>query len=247
MKARASACALSKAHGQASLARPECLATIVCLIGALCVSSSTYAEGQRVWSRIISSEPAKSIDRAREFVLFSVDQGELNLVGTWSYTNGAIGNEPPPPIVIEGTKTPDGSFWPDVRLEVRKARKGNWKKIATSPSHGERATVTIGPNATNFDLTVNLDAFKPLLHNYKSGRIVLNTGRTSEFELEDLLPAREEKSGDESSERRQIRSTGDPASLMQAIPEKRAQVQQREARAGNDYFVLYSWKIARGE
>jgi hypothetical protein len=147
------------------------------------------AESQRLWSRGFSSEPANSIDRAREFVLFSLDQDELHLIGTWSYTNGTFGNKTPPRVVIEGTKTADGIFWPEVRFEVRKTRKTKWRRIATSPNEGQRASVTIEPNAINFDLTVNLDAFKVFLGKYESGRIILNSGRTSEFELKDLLPS----------------------------------------------------------
>ena len=197
---------------------------------------------------MISAEPANSIDRAREFVLFSVDQGELNLVGTWSYTNGTVGSETSRRVVIEGTKTADGSFWPEVRLEARKGRKGKWERIITPPNRGELATVTIEPNAINFDLMVNLDAFKPLLNKYELGRIVLKTGRSSEFELKDLLPAeRGGKSKDASAERRQIMSISGPEYLAQANLEGKTLVQYGKTRARNDYFVLYSWKIARGE
>lgn len=179
---------------------------------------------------MISTEPANSIDRAREFVLFSVDQGELNLVGTWSYTNGAVGNETPSRVVIEGTTAADGSFWPNVRLKVRKGRAGKWKRIATSSNPGDRATVTIEPNVMNFDLTVNLDAFKPLLDKYKFGRIVLNTGRTSEFELKDLSPPEQEReSKDESAERRQGISASDSESLAQTNPEKARSQQDSNA------------------
>ncbi|HEV2841928.1 MAG TPA: hypothetical protein VGW39_11425 [Chthoniobacterales bacterium] len=197
---------------------------------------------------MISSEPVNSIDRAREFILYSVDQGELNLVGTWSYTNGAVGNEPPPRVVIEGIKTADGSFWPDVSLGVRKGRTGKWKRIAASPHLGERATVTIEPNAIGFDLMVTLDPFKPLLDKYKFGRILLNTGRTSEFELKDLSPPeRERESTADSAERRQIISTSGRGSLVQANLEEKALIRRGGTRAGNDYFVLYSWKVAQRE
>lgn len=249
MKAAMSACAPSRAYWHFSLAIAGCerLVITVCLLGALCVSSSTYAEGQKVWSRMISAEPANSIDRAREFVLVSVDQGDVHLVGTWSYTNGAVGSEIPPRVVIEGTKTADGGFWPDVRLEVRKGRKGKWKRIAQSPNRGERATVRIEPKATSFDLMVNLDAFKPFLNKYESGKIVLDTGWSSEFELKDLLPPeREGQLKDVSAEPGQIISTNASEFLAQANFEK-ALGPQTKTQADHDYYLLYSWKIARGE
>lgn len=178
------------------------LSIVVSLIVGLCFVPRGQAEGQKPWSRMISSEPANSADRAREFVLFSIDQGELHLIGTWSYTNGAVGNKTPPRVVIEGTKTSDGIFWPGVRLDVRRERTGKWKRIAKSSNHGQRATMTIEPNATNFDLTVNLDVFKTLIGKYESGRIVLNTGQASVFELKDLLPPEKEAESKSDSAKR---------------------------------------------
>ena len=190
------------------------LATVVFLIGALYFIPDVHAEGQRLWSRGFSSEPANSVDRAREFVLFSIDQDELHLIGTWSYTNGTVGSKTPPRVVIEGTKTADGIFWPEVRLEVRKTRNAKWKRIATSRNEGQRASMIIEPNAINFDLTVNLDAFKPMLGKYESGRIVLNTGRTSEFELKDLLPPEQEpQPKNDSVDRAQPKAPGATAYL----------------------------------
>jgi len=212
MKAWVSGRVFSKTyrHFSLAIARRERLVTILCLIGALCVSSSAYAEGPRVWSRMISSEPANSADRAQEFVLYGVDQGDRHLVGTWSYTNGAVGSKTPPRVVIEGTRTTDGVFWPDVKLEARKGRTGKWRKVPNPSIEGERATVTIEPNAINFDLMVNLDAFKPLMRTYESGRIVLKTGRTSQFELKDLVPPEqeiEELRNESTVERAQVNST----------------------------------------
>jgi hypothetical protein len=262
MKARVSACALSKMHWHFSLAiaASERLVTTACLIGALCFSSSAQAEGQKLWSRGFSSEPANSIDRAREFVLYDLSQNEQHLIGRWSYTNGAVGNETPPRVIVEGTKTIDGTFWPEVKLEVRKGQTGKWKRIVNPPDPGQPAEVTIEPNTTNFDLAVNLDAFKRLIGKCESGRIVLKTGRASVFELKDLLPPEQKtkqavhisRFSTEIAEAqpRHIQELLDADFLRlkaQANLEEKAPVRQVKMRAGNDYFLLFSWKIGGGE
>jgi hypothetical protein len=160
----------------------------LCLVVASYLSSTAQANEPELWSRGFSSEPANSRDRASEFVLYDLSQEELNLIGRWSLTNGAANGKTPPRVIVPGQTTSDGIFWPDVTLQVRKKRTGKWKTIAKSQDNGQRTTVTIDPNATNFDLAVKLDAFKPLIGKYESGRIVLKGGRTSVFELKDLLP-----------------------------------------------------------
>lgn len=175
------------------------LGVVVSLIGVSYCVPSVQAEGQKAWSRGFSAEPANSADRACEFVLYDLSQEELHLIGRWSYTNGTVSNKAPARVVIEGTKTPDGTFWPDVRLEVRKKGTGDWKTITKSSNHGRRATVIIEPNAINFDLAVNLDAFKSLIGKYESGRIVLKTNRASEFKLADLLPPEQEAKSESKS------------------------------------------------
>jgi hypothetical protein len=157
-------------------------------ISASLASADSQTEIHRTWSRTISIEPANSENRAHQFVLYDVDQSESRLVGTWWYENGALGNQIPRRVEIEGTRTPDGVFWPDVTLQVKNELTRTWETVATPHSEGTRTTVTIEPNGRNSDLTVNLNVFKPLIQAHKLGRILLKTGEASEFELKYLLP-----------------------------------------------------------
>jgi hypothetical protein len=120
--------------------------------------------------------------------LYLIDQGEVHLTGTWWYENGPVGNEIPPRVQIEGRKTDDGRFWPDVTLQVKNKLTGKWKTLVKRSGQGKPTTVIIEPNGRNFDLTVNLDVFKPLADTHALGRIILKNGQSSEFELKYLLP-----------------------------------------------------------
>jgi hypothetical protein len=177
-------------------------AAVVCFLSISCLVGSTRAETPKVWSLAISAEPANSADRARSFSLYEVDQNRLHLIGTWWYENGAVGNETPPRVVIEGRRTSDGLFWPDVTSEVKNELTGKWETVAKPSSHGRRATVIIEPNSRNFDLRVNLDVFKQLIVKYKIGRIVLKTGEASEFELKYLTPPERGDNPKESSDKK---------------------------------------------
>jgi len=161
---------------------------LLLLLSALFLLLSMQAESQRTWSLTISVEPANSADRARGFILYYINQDESSLTGTWWYENGAVGDETLSPITIKGTKTADGVFWPDVTLQVKNEVTGSWKTLPKPVSVGTRATLTIEPNSRNFDLRVNLDLFKPLIHTHKVGRIILESGQSSEFELKYLVP-----------------------------------------------------------
>ena len=72
----------------------------------------------------------------------------------------------------------------------------NGKQFPIHPITGgkfgkKREKVTIARNSQNLELMVNLDEFQPLIGKYEVGRIVLNSGEVSEFELKSLLPPAE--------------------------------------------------------
>jgi len=133
--------------------------------------------------------------------LYYIDQDRFHLTGKWWYENGAVGDETPSRVVIQGKRTPDGVFWPDVTLQVKNELAERWETVAKPSSRGRRATIIIEPNSRNFDLTVNLDAFKPFIGKYKLGRLVLKTGETPEFELKYLLPPGEDGKSKAESEK----------------------------------------------
>lgn len=141
------------------------------------------------WSLVISAEPISRAERAHQVTLYSVDQSE-HLTGTWFYTNGSVGKQAASTVPVQGEKTADGIFWPDVTLQVKNEATGRWETLATPSRRAAPTTLFVEPNTTQFNLTVNLDPFKPLLTTHKLGRIVLPNGETSEFELKYLLPPR---------------------------------------------------------
>jgi hypothetical protein len=163
-------------------------ATMICLVGISSLACSAQRGSPPIWARGLQFEAANSAGRAHGLSLYYVDQGKVHLTGTWWYENGAVAKETPPRVVIEGRRTPDGVFWPDITLQVKNELTGKWQILAKPPSHGRRATIIIEPNNRNFDLMVNLDVLKPLIGNYKFGRIVLKTGEAAVFELKYLLP-----------------------------------------------------------
>jgi hypothetical protein len=154
---------------------------------------------------------------------------------------------------VEGTKTADGTFWPEVKLEVRKGQTGKWKRIAISPAVGRPATVTIKPNTTNFDLAVNLDDFKRLIGTCEFGRIVLKTGQASVFELKDLAPSEQETekadseaveayakdSGIGNPEKALYRKQTSDASNLQLLKQKAKQGDTIAAERLSSYYSIY--------
>ena len=139
------------------------------------------------WSIMISAEPINRGERLHQLTLYSVDQSE-HLTGMWFCTNGPVGKQPASRLAIQGQKSDDGIFWPDVTLQVRNEATGQWETLATPSRRAAPTTLFVEPNTTQFNLSVRLDPFKPLLTKRKIGRIVLSNGETSEFQLQYLLP-----------------------------------------------------------
>lgn len=147
----------------------------------------------KTWSRTLSIEPANSISRGHVFELYDINQSETELVGTWLYLNGSVGNRPARAVRVSG-RIEKGAFWPDVVLQVKEQASGNWITIGKASRGGERRLLLIGPNERKFDLAVNLNGFKPLIDRYETARIVLKTGEASQFQLSYLAPPRETNS-----------------------------------------------------
>ncbi len=145
----------------------------------------------RTWSLVISAEPMSSLERAHQFSLYCVDQSE-HLVGTWFYANQSVGNQSASRVVIQGEKTSDGVFWPDVALQIKNEATGNWEKVTKPLRHTPPTKLFVEPDTVEFHLAVNLDAYKPLLATHKFGRIVLANGEATEFELKYLSPPTQE-------------------------------------------------------
>ncbi len=138
-----------------------------------------------LWSREISFHPVGGYGPEDRFSLRGVTQEGLHLTGECAYYQ--IENQNPSVATIEGTKTPDGEFWPDVTAQVKNERSGKWETIAKPFNCGHRASVTIKPGEFNPKLLVSLDFFLSVIGKAKLGRVVLKTGEAATFELKYLL------------------------------------------------------------
>jgi hypothetical protein len=157
----------------------------VFLAGGVQLATGLRAGELPLWSRGFSFHPTSGYSRENRFSLRGITQTGLHITGECAYYQ--IENQIPRIASIEGTKTADGQFWPDVTSQVKNERTGKWQTISEPFNRGHRATITIKPGEFNQELMVTLDVFYPLIGKYKVGRLLLRTGDATEFELKELL------------------------------------------------------------
>lgn len=112
-------------------------------------------------------------------LLFVISYGE-RIIGSFTFENLSQGD-----VVLVGTTTPDGDFWPRVDYEVANA-EGVWKTIGSSNDGGasDELRVEAGKSA---EIRVNLTIFRSEGAAYKFGRIVFKGG-SGVFDLDTLNP-----------------------------------------------------------
>src|ERR1044071_4085109 len=136
------------------------------------------------WSRGILAQPSTDPAVDNRFTLFQVTAKNCHLIATVSFYQTEGHN--PATQVIEGKRTDDGKFWPDVLLEVRDDKTGTWLGVVAAPVKGTPDKVTIRPNESYDEMRVMLDPFKAFVGKQKFGRLILKTGETAIFELKDI-------------------------------------------------------------
>jgi len=161
-------------------------------IVAIALATDLRAGDLPLWSRAFSFHPTNGYSLENRFSLRGITQTGLHLTGECAYYQ--LENQVPRIISIEGTRTADGQFWPDVTAQVKNERTGRWETISKPVSGGRRATITVKPGEFDPELFVTLDAFRPLIGKYRVGRLLLKTGDAAEFELKELLPSEEHSS-----------------------------------------------------
>ncbi len=90
------------------------------------------------------------------------------------------------PLVIEGHQGQDGTFWPNVQLEVTTDPDGGWLKVASSLDATVSARLDVYHGMVASGLYVDLQPFKAYLGRYSHGRVVLKSGENSVISLKDL-------------------------------------------------------------
>jgi hypothetical protein len=158
---------------------------LVLLLGIIGIAQ---AENQSLWSRGVSGQSLDKNDPAFRFVLTFVRQEPSHLLGICAYENYSVRGSSPRVAIIEGIKTADGVFWPDLKLEVSNELSGIWTEVGKSATNGQRVAIRVKPKNINMGLTANLDRFQPLIGKYKFGKLTLKTGEAAVFELSLLSP-----------------------------------------------------------
>jgi hypothetical protein len=166
------------------LVRPCKVIAVLALVHAVLLPL-LHAESPRIWSRGFNWTAAH--DRPG-IGLYYLNQDDSDFYGAFSCENTSGKRETAQKIVIEGVESEHGLFWPSVRYEARKDVTAPWESLGKSSAPGRPKKLTIEAEATDVDLWVSLQIFKPLIGKYESGRIVLNDGHTSEFQLKHLAP-----------------------------------------------------------
>jgi hypothetical protein len=116
----------------------------------------------------------------------SVRRNGDELFADLSLSNSTYEKRVPPPITIRGVQLLDGSFWPDVKLQVGDDPKGPWEAIPHPPPVGKKASVTIPPTLSVFPLRVDFLPFVPFLGRKAWGRVMLPNGEAAIIELKEL-------------------------------------------------------------
>lgn len=104
------------------------------------------------------------------------------------------------PTTIVGVHTREGTFWPQVLLEVTNNSKPpwQWRTVAESSAPGTPGKLKLNPTTSankivGETLLVDMDAFKPFINVATYGRIVFRDGNWSMFDLKRIAPLHELK------------------------------------------------------
>jgi hypothetical protein len=94
------------------------------------------------------------------------------------------------PFVIEGHRGQDGTFWPNVQLEVKTEPDGKWLKVASSLDAAVSARLSVYHGMVAYGLFVDLQPFEAYIGNYNYGRVLLRSGEDRVINLKDLVNVR---------------------------------------------------------
>lgn len=119
---------------------------------------------------------------AEEAAIFnSVTSYGGRIVGDFSYLARGRRN-----VELTGTRTLDGDFWPTVKFEAA-GSDHIWKNAGQPKHEGSPETVEI-PSGKSKNVRVLLSDFKPLVGNFKYGKIIFSNGTSTVFLIDLLEP-----------------------------------------------------------
>lgn len=139
-------------------------------------------------------------------ILGMVSSDGSHLSGTFDFENISGEREQAKDTVIRGVRRV-GGFWAHARCEARRDENSSWESLGHSRVLGWPATLKVKAGSTTpAEFSVRLDIFDNAIGKYKFGRIVLSSGDTSQFALEDLT-----FQGQQSSNQAMHRTASKPA------------------------------------
>ena len=71
---------------------------------------------------------------------------------------------------------------------MTKTVASEWETVGKSAGKGQPETIKVAPNDHSGGLIINFDDFKRFMPTHKTGRVIISTGATEEFDLEALTP-----------------------------------------------------------
>jgi hypothetical protein len=153
---------------------------------ALWFLTSLVAKAEESWTRGIGGGTYSVAD-------IKVEAFELNTVSKDGRTGRVSGtciydNRSPIVVALKGTETSDGDFYPSVTNQVGNDKNGHWKTVRRPTVDGKARTLAVPVKTSSKLLTVDLDAFVPMIGKFKYGRLLLENGESAIFELNYLRP-----------------------------------------------------------
>ncbi len=127
-------------------------------------------------------------------ILDMVSADGRHLTGTFGFENISGERKRAKDVVVRGVRRA-GAFWAHARCEVRRDENSSWEPIGRSWVLGWPATLNVKAESTTpAEFSVRLDIFDDAINKYRFGRIILSSGDTSQFLLEDLTSGSEKSS-----------------------------------------------------
>jgi hypothetical protein len=134
-------------------------------------------------------------------VLVAVHPNHSHLVGIFNFENISGERQQAKEVVFRGVRSIGGGFWPHVRYEARRNEGAFWEPLGESWLLGWPTKLTVKAESSPVGFSVRLDVFQSLIGKYEFGRIVLSSGATSQFQLDDLAPPNTQQSSNQTVER----------------------------------------------
>ncbi len=147
-------------------------------LGALMCKGNSSDVG---WTRYFYAPPPAGLPLTLAYVSYADDT--LTAAGVYRYA------ERRGPVVFRGKKEVDGMFRPIVTYEVATLNKTQWEKLRGDVDQQPGSeSIDVSPKNPTVKLCFDMKPFRDVIGSYRYGRLVLETGDSAVFELDDLLP-----------------------------------------------------------